>query len=98
MKILKCAYSECNKEFTPQTHNQKYCCDVCCRVATNLKIKEKYYENKERLRGKKRYCFNHGCNNLLSRYNTEKYCQECVGQAETKKRNSLLRMIKDVSG
>ena len=93
-----CAYDKCKKEFTKSTHNQKYCSDVCCRTATNLKIKEKYYENKERLRGKKRYCSKRGCNNLLSRYNTDAMCQECAAKAESSKRNVILDMMKNVSG
>lgn len=93
-----CAYAECEKPFTKSTHNQKYCSDACCRTATNLKIREKYYENKDRLRGKKRLCSNSDCNNLLSRYNPEKICQECVGKQESGKRNSLLRIIGHVAG
>ena len=48
-----CAYKECFNEFEAKTHNQKYCSDECCRTATNIKIKERYYENKARLNGKK---------------------------------------------
>jgi hypothetical protein len=98
VKTLICAYSECNKEFNPQTHNQKYCSDVCCRISTNLKIREKYYENKERLKGKKRYCSERGCKNLLSRYNEDNRCQTCESKMESNKRNSLLGMFKNVSG
>ena len=88
-----CAYDECGKEFVKSTHNQKYCSDVCCRTATNLKIREKYYENKERLNGKKRYCSKRGCKNELSRYNTDNICQQCVAAGETKTRNSLLEIV-----
>lgn len=93
-----CAYEECGKPFTKSTHNQKYCSDACCRTATNLKIREKYYENKERLNGKKRYCSKSGCNNLLSRYNSDKVCQECIAKAASGKRESLLRVINNVIG
>jgi hypothetical protein len=93
-----CAYKDCGKSFTKQTHNQKYCSDDCCRTATNLKIKEKYYENKERLRGKKRVCSRRGCSSSLSRYNTKDVCQECVAKDGTKQRNYILDMIKNVSG
>ena len=41
-----CANTECAKEFDSKTHNQKYCSDECCRVATNRRIMEKYYEKK----------------------------------------------------
>ena len=37
-----CSNKECAKEFAPKTHNQKYCSDECCKIATNLKVKEKY--------------------------------------------------------
>jgi hypothetical protein len=93
-----CAYDQCKKPFKKSTHNQKYCCDVCCRTATNLKIKEKYYENKERLKGKKRYCIQKGCKNLLSRYNADNVCQQCVAKKESAKRNNLLGLFGNVSG
>ena len=35
---MKCAYKECGKEFTPKTHNMKYCSDECCRIATNENV------------------------------------------------------------
>lgn len=93
-----CAYDECKKAFTKSTHNQKYCSDVCCRTATNLKIREKYYENKERLKGKKRYCSNRGCKNLLSRYNAESVCQECESKKNSAVRDTLVGMLRNVSG
>ena len=93
-----CAYDECKKPFSKSTHNQKYCSDVCCRTATNLKIREKYYENKERLNGKKRVCSGRGCQNLLSRYNSSSICQTCASKEEISQRNSILGMIVNVSG
>ena len=41
-----CANSECKKDFAPKTHNQKYHNDECCRIATNRRIMEKYYDKK----------------------------------------------------
>jgi hypothetical protein len=93
-----CAYKECGKEFEKTTHNQKYCSSQCCRIATNTKIREKYYENKERLNGKKRYCSKRGCKNVLSRYNNSSVCQECSAKQDTEKRKTILGMIKNVSG
>lgn len=88
-----CAYNKCKKEFTPRTHNQKYCSDECCRTATNIKIKEKYYEKKERLRGKVRKCKSSTCNNRLSRYNEGSYCGLC----ESKKISSdKMKMMKEL--
>jgi hypothetical protein len=93
-----CAYAECGKEYVRSTHNQKYCSDQCCRTATNLKIREKYYENKARLNGKKRTCSKRGCKNALSRYNSTNVCQECVAKEESQKRNSIVGMLRSVSG
>jgi hypothetical protein len=39
-----CGNKECAKDFDAKTHNQKYCSDECCRIATNKRIMEKYYE------------------------------------------------------
>lgn len=89
-----CAYSECNNKFVKSTHNQKYCSDECCRTATNLKIKERYYENKARLGGKKRVCKAQGCTTQLSRYNEEPICTKCASKDKSKKKNEILRMIK----
>jgi len=71
-----CAYDKCQgiKKFEPKTHNQKYCSDECCRIATNEKLKQAYYEKKARLAGKKRICKTKGCNVILSRYNSTNIC------------------------
>jgi hypothetical protein len=94
-----CAYENCQgvKEFEPKTHNQKYCSDECCRIATNQKLKEAYYEKKARLAGAKRICKNKGCNVVLSRYNDGKICDKCVGAEKEKERKNLLEMVKIVS-
>lgn len=88
-----CANDGCENEFTKTTHNQKYCSDECCREATNKKIRDKYYAEKERLSGKKRLCKSRGCNNLLSRYNEGETCRECITRQENKNRNELLRIF-----
>ena len=95
---MKCAYKECGKDFTPKTHNQKYCSDECCRTATNLKLKEQYYERKARLRGKKRVCKTAGCTTIMSRYNEDKICGKCMAIKEKKKQLEILEMIRDVTG
>ena len=41
-----CANKDCAIDFDARTHNQKYCSDECCRLATNKRIMEKYYERK----------------------------------------------------
>jgi hypothetical protein len=92
-----CANEGCENKFEKTTHNQKYCSDECCREATNRKIREKYYAEKDRLSGKKRVCNTRGCTNLLSRYNESETCRECLAKKENKNRNELLRIF-NVSG
>ena len=46
-----CSSDECKKNFDAKTHNQKYCSEECCRIATNKRIMEKYYEKKVILGG-----------------------------------------------
>lgn len=92
-----CANEGCSNEFNKTTHNQKYCSDECCREATNKKIREKYYEQKERLAGKKRTCSSRGCNNHLSRYNDGKICNTCVAKQKTDEKYELFRIM-NVSG
>ena len=93
-----CAYDECSNKFEPKTHNQKYCSDECCRIATNEKLKEAYYNKKARLAGKKRICKTKGCEVVLSRYNETMICDKCVGAEREKKRKALIEMVKRVSG
>ena len=89
-----CLNSECKKDFEAKTHNQKYCCDECCRVATNKRIMEKYYEKKAIKNGSPRKC--KGCPGLLSRYNTDAYCSKCTKIKNTKHRKSLMGIIDDI--
>lgn len=89
-----CAYDECKKEFTPKTHNQKYCSDECCRTATNLKIKEKYHDKKARLSGKKRLCKK--CKAELSRYQDDNICTLCKLEPVKKEKEHLRNLIKNV--
>lgn len=90
-----CAYEECKKEFEPKTHNQKYCSDECCRIATNKKVKEDYYEKKARRSGVEFKCKNKGCNSILSRYSAEKVCNGCIAKEKERERQRLIQMLKD---
>ena len=90
-----CANKDCAKEFDAKTHNQKYCCDECCRVATNKKIMEKYYEKKAIRSGVKREC--KSCKSRLSRYNQSSVCSKCEKNSAIQNRSSILRMINDIS-
>ena len=88
-----CSNDGCENEFEKTTHNQKYCSDECCREATNLKIKQKNQERKDRLSGKKRICKNRGCETILSRYDEDPVCEYCKSKQVTKNREDLLRIV-----
>jgi hypothetical protein len=90
-----CANKECSKEFEPKTHNQKYCTDECCRIATNRRIMEKYYEKKAIRSGAKRGCIK--CKAQLSRYNESSLCSPCNKSVNKDYRNRLLGMIDEIS-
>ena len=94
-----CAYKDCKntKEFEPKTHNQKYCSDECCRIATNEKLKEQYYEKKARLAGAVRICKNKGCKTKLSPYNEDRVCSACIAKEKTLERKALIEMMDRVS-
>ena len=92
-----CANKECSKEFEPKTHNQKYCTEECCRLATNRRIMEKYYEKKAIRNGAIRVCKR--CKTKLSRYNDSSLCVSCSRKLEKDLDNKvkLLRMIDEIS-
>ena len=90
-----CANQECAKEFEAKTHNQKYCTDECCRVATNRRIMEKYYEKKAIRNGARRGC--RKCGAQLSRYNEANLCSACNRKVNQDQRSRLLGMINEIS-
>jgi hypothetical protein len=90
-----CNNKECSKEFEAKTHNQKYCSDECCRVATNRRIMEKYYEKKAIRNGAFRACSK--CKTRLSRYNQSNMCAACEKKTNVSNRNKLIGMIDEVS-
>jgi len=92
---LICFNKECAKEFESKTHNQKYCSDECCRVATNRRIMEKYYEKKAIKNGMLRQCKK--CKTKLSRYNQSDLCSTCNKKTTIKQKNKLLDMINEIS-
>lgn len=87
--MKKCA--ECGKDFEFKTHNQKYCSNQCCRVATNKRIMQKYYEKRERLAGKVRNCL--VCDSVLSKYNSEDVCIPCDLKSV---KNNTIKIIGDI--
>jgi hypothetical protein len=89
MKVCK----ECNLKFDAKTHNQKYCSGECCRIATNKRIMEKYYQKKARLNGLERLC---GCGSTLSRYNSEDTCSNCDSKNKKNKRYLAMEAMASV--
>lgn len=90
-----CANSECAKEFNARTHNQKYCTDECCRIATNRRIMEKYYEKKAIRGGAFRQC--NKCRARLSRYNQSNICAKCEKNRDLNNKSKIIGMINEIS-
>jgi hypothetical protein len=90
-----CSNKECSKEFDAKTHNQKYCTDECCRVATNRRIMEKYYEKKAIRNGASRGCKK--CGSQLSRYNETSLCASCQKKIDITQKTKIMRMINEIS-
>jgi len=90
-----CSNNECSKNFEPKTHNQKYCSDECCRIATNRRIMEKYYEKKAIRNGMSRKCLK--CKTKLSRYNSNNICSSCEKNNNINNRSKILGMINEIS-
>jgi hypothetical protein len=88
-----CSRDECDNYFTPTTHNNIYCSDECCKIATLDKARKANKDRRDRLSGKKRICSADGCKNSLSRYNEASVCEVCMSRERKKKRLELLSMI-----
>ncbi len=89
--MKKCA--NCGVPFDSNKKNQKYCTPACCRLATNKKIMERYYENKKRKSGIKRYC---DCGQLLSRYNDSDICFICLNKEKENNNKAITEVINNV--
>jgi hypothetical protein len=90
--IKTCANTNCETVFEPTRHNQKYCSKNCCKIVTNAKIMENYYEKRARKSGKKRIC--KSCETaVLSRYNEGSVCQSCKLDKKSANRLELLQLI-----
>jgi hypothetical protein len=90
-----CANADCSVSFEPKTHNQKYHSDECCRIATNKKIMQKYYEKKAIRSGSNRLCKK--CNAKLSRYNDQLLCSMCQKNSKIENKSKILEMLDDIS-
>jgi hypothetical protein len=88
-----CAYKECGKVFEPSTHNQRYHTSECCRLATNARIMENYYEKKSRRQGRVRVCSASDCHTLLSRYNEDSVCSKCASANLSAERENLKKLF-----
>ncbi len=87
--------ANCQKSFIFKTHNQKYCSNECCRLATNKRIMEKYYDKRARLKGKERLCLS--CDAALSRYNSEDICASCYASMVKNKVVIARGLVKNVA-
>jgi hypothetical protein len=89
---VQCDRPGCDEWFVKKTHNQRYHNDECCRIATNAKIMEKYYERRDIKNGIARTC--KACNvTKLSRYNDSQTCAACTSKRETDVNSSVLNML-----
>lgn len=91
-KMVQCDRTGCDEWFTKKKHNQRYHNDECCRLATNVKIMEKYYERRAQKLGHTRMC--RSCNTTkLSRYNDDQVCAACKKQNQVDTKISVLDML-----
>jgi hypothetical protein len=96
MEKLICAREDCKKHFVKRTHNQKFCSDDCCKIATNRRLMERYYARKARRSGAERFCV--VCNETkLSRYNNSDTCGSCEVSSKENFRNSLVSMFSNTN-
>ncbi len=92
---ITCENAGCEITFVKKTHNQRYHDDECCRLATNAKIMEKYYQRRAQKLGLARNCT--ACGNSLSRYNSDTICNSCSLKREVERTQSVLSMLSSVS-
>lgn len=98
MILRQCQFQDCNIVFEPKTHNQKYHSDECCRLATNKRIMERYYERKARRKGGRRVCSEAGCGTILNRYNDSEICGGCLSRKDSQNKAALASIIQGVTG
>ena len=71
-----CNNPDCGKEYTPKSHNGKYCSAPCRTIIMNKKILEKYYLKRDRKKSTERFvCTTNGCETILSKYNNDVICE-----------------------
>lgn len=94
-ETITCENKGCDVVFTKKTHNQRYHDDECCRLATNSKIMEKYYQRRAQKLGLARSC--KVCEKALSRYNPDSICNSCSLNRELERNQSVLSMLSGVA-
>jgi hypothetical protein len=94
--LITCARDKCEERFLQKTHNQKYCSDECCRLATNKRIMEKYYARRDQRQGVPRFCKICGVTKL-SRYNDGEICSSCATSREIAANASVVDMLMNAS-
>jgi hypothetical protein len=93
--MLICAREECQVEYEPKTHNQKYHSAECCRIATNARMMRKYHQRQRYLKGEVRMC--EQCSlTKLSRYNPSNTCAACTTRIQNEVNENLYRMLENV--
>jgi len=93
--MIICARDGCEEAFQPATHNQKYHNAECCRIATNARIMERYYAERDRRLGVERRCKN--CSTKLSRYNESDTCNSCSLKQQVSVNTQVANMLLAVS-
>jgi hypothetical protein len=83
-----CENNGCENEFFQSAHNQKFCSSECLRDSTNRRVREKYRDDKDRLKGKQRVCSK--CKAKLSRYNSDTICNFCKSDKQAKLKREIL--------
>lgn len=90
--MVQCERPGCDEWFSKRKHNQRYHNNECCRLATNVKIMEKYHERRKRRLGLTRMCSD--CNaTKLSRYNDDRVCSACKTKNRVETNSSVLDML-----
>lgn len=93
--MITCARKGCEETTERKTHNQKYCSDECCRLATNQRIMEKYYQRRDQRLGKVRYC-SECTTTKLSRYNDTLVCSSCEYTKKVSLNKSVVGLLDNV--
>ena len=91
MTLKHCQW--CDNSFETKSKNQIYCSPECRSLATKENIAKRYKQNKAKERiGKDRRCAG-DCEQVLSIYNENAFCDNCL--VNNKKVDKTLKEIKE---